>query len=250
MNKKSVILFSVLLLFCVFIIGEIIVVDATDDVLDVLEVSSSGTSVVSNIALQDEVSYEIVVSGVYYTGGTPIINYAHDAMYATQNNWVAHTNDQSGLYIDQWAVGSKQWGTYNADHIYRHTIVGNGSKISFRIYDTSYSDNRGSLNIQILGSPTTPQAPTPTPTSTTPDNTPTSTTPTQNTPTSPSTSPTQPDDPSSTAPTPPTTQTNTTPIATEQTEPFGNTFVIVTALVVTVTVTTILIFTLRKTSKT
>jgi len=245
MKKKNVTLFSIVFLLCVFIVDGFIAVDAADNVLDVLEIPSRGTSVTSTIALQDGVSYEIVVSGSYYTGGTPIINYAHDAMYATQDNWITHTNDQNGLYIDKWSEGSKQWGVYNSEHIYRYTIVGNGSKISFKIHDTSHSDNSGSLTVQILGSPITPQTPTPTPTSTTstPETTPESINPTPN---NTHTNPTPSDNTSITSPTSTSPQTNTTPTATKQPGPFENTFVIITTLIVTATATTILIFTLKK----
>ena len=244
MKKESFILISILLLFCVSIAGEITIVNATNDVLDVLEVSSNGTSIVSNIALQNEVNYEIVVSGVYYTGGNPIINNAHDAMYATQNNWATHTNEQSGLYIDQWTVGSKQWGAYNSEHIYRYTLIGNGSKISFRIHASSYNDNSGSLNIQILGSPT---APTPTPTAT-PSESPSTNPPASSgsTPNTPASSGNSPTNTPSTSPIPTNGQSDNTQPPKQTDPPFRNTFVIVTFLIVTVVVATILMLILRK----
>ncbi|MCL2359382.1 hypothetical protein [Candidatus Bathycorpusculum sp.] len=250
MKKKSITLFSILLLFCVCVVGEIIAVDAADDVLDNLQIPSDGTSVVSNIALQDGISYEIVASGTYNTGGTPIINYQQDAMYTTQDNWATHTSGQNGLYIDCWTVGSKQWDAFNAEHIYRYTIVGNGSKISFRIHDTSFKDNSGSIYVQILGSPTVPQSPTPTSTAPASTSTSISETPppstwsTPNTPTNPDTTPTLPVDASNASPTP-TSPTNTS-TSTGHPELFGNTFVIVTTLIVTVAVASVLIFTLRK----
>jgi hypothetical protein len=240
MKKKSFILFSILFLFCISIVANGITgVNATNDVLDVLEISSQGTRVESNIALQNGVNYEIVVSGVYYTGGTPIINNAHDAMYATQDNWATHSNGQSGLYIDRWNVGSKQWGAYNSEHIYRYTIVGNGTKVSFRIHDTSsYSDNSGSLTVQILGSPTTPQSSTPSDTSDGASSG-TSSKPTENTPDSTDTSPT----PSNNTPSI-STPTSTNP-TTETDSPFGNTFVITTAVIVTVIVVAVILLLTR-----
>lgn len=166
-----------------------------ESVLFTLEVPSDGSRVSSIIALQNGVSYQIVVSGIYYTG-TPIQNNQQDAMYASNDQWATHIAGQSGLYIDRWNVGSKQWGDYNSDHIYSYTLTGNGSQVNFWIYSSSYSSNMGSLTVQILGTPTAPQSPTPAPptptptTSTTPNQTPiTTTSPTASPTNSPSSTP-------------------------------------------------------------
>lgn len=147
--------------------------NTTNSVLETLQVPSDGSRVSSTIALQNGVNYEIVVSGIYYTG-TPIQNNQADAMYASHDQWVTHVTDQSGLYIDSWNLGSKQWGDYNSNHIYRYSLAGNGSQVNFWIYSSSYHDNSGSLTIQILGSIVAPQSPTPgpTPTPTAPTQTP------------------------------------------------------------------------------
>ncbi|MCL2642473.1 MAG: hypothetical protein FWD52_03025 [Candidatus Bathyarchaeota archaeon] len=191
------------------------------EVLDVLEVPSHGAIVTSTIALQDKVSYEIVVSGVYYTGGTPIVNNAHDAMYATQNNWATHTNNQNGLYIDRWSIGSKQWGAYNPTHTYSCTIVGNGTQISFRIYGTDISTNTATDSSSNSSSDSTNSNDDLT---NDPDTSPTSLA------NSPSTSP------------PPAT---TTPATEKSKGLFENTFVITTALIVTIIVAATLLLLTR-----
>jgi hypothetical protein len=236
-KEKLILLSSILLLFCVAvticginsvkasnkdntgsltvqILGPPLGSPTSKDVLDVIQVSSRGAIVKSIIALQDKVSYDIVVSGVYYTGGGSSKN-AHDAMYVTQNDWSTYTNDQNGLYIDRWVVGSKQWGAYNSEHIYRYTIVGNGTEVSFRIYDPDTPSN---------SSPDTPSNST--------DNS---------------------SDDSDTLPTfpansPNTSQSPDTIPATEKSNGlFENTFVIVTALIVTVIVVMgLLLFTRSK----
>jgi len=185
--KKTIFVFLIIILVINFSVPFIRVISAanSDSVLFTLEVPADGSRVSSTIALQNGVSYQIVVSGVYYTG-TPIQNNQQDAMFASQDQWVTHVTGQSGLYIDRWNVGSKQWGNYNSDHIYRYSLIGNGSQVNFWIYSSSYSSNGGSLTVQILGSPTAPQSPTPAPPTPTPT---TSTTFDQTSTTSPTTLP-------------------------------------------------------------
>jgi hypothetical protein len=141
---------------------------SNSQLLDNIEVSSNGSHVSSNIALQNGVSYQIVVSGTYFTvSGDLTQNNQQDAMYETHDKWMTQDTALNGLYVDSWSIGSKQWGPYNSDHNYQCSLVGNGSKVSFWIYSSTYNGNSGSLSVQILGSPVAPPSPTPTQTSTT-----------------------------------------------------------------------------------
>jgi len=44
---------------------------------------------------------------------------------------------------------SPDWGSYNPNHIYWHTLIGNGSPTTFQIYDIYASNNVGSLTVEI-----------------------------------------------------------------------------------------------------
>jgi len=39
--------------------------------------------------------------------------------------------------------------TYNADHVYSITVTGTGSAVDFRMLDSYYGDNSGSLTVDI-----------------------------------------------------------------------------------------------------
>jgi len=163
MKKKTRFILITLLTICL-ILPVSIVMAQSSQLLDNLQVPSDGSIVTSNIALQNGVSYTIVVSGSYFTlKGDLTQNNQQDAMYGTHDQWKTHDSTPNGLYIDQWAAGSKQWGAYSTDNRYQCTLIGNGSKVSLWIYSTTYSQNSGSLTVQILGS-IAQGAPTPTPT--------------------------------------------------------------------------------------
>jgi hypothetical protein len=171
MEKKRIIFITLTLIIITMPVTITSGQTTSSQLLDNLQVSSNGSYVTSNIALQNGVSYQIVVSGTYFTvKGDLTQNNQQDAMYGTQDKWTTHYSTSDGLYIDRWSIGSKQWGAYNSDHNYQCSLVGNGSKVSFWVYSASYNGNSGSLTVQILGSPVppSPSAPTPTPTSPTP----------------------------------------------------------------------------------
>ncbi len=134
---------------------------STNSVLDTIQVSSDGSITSSTIALQNGVTYQIIASGIYFTS-TPTQDNQNDASYSSHDQWATHTNSVSGLYIDRWQLGSKQWGEYNSNHIYQCSMTGNGSKVNFWITDSNYNDNLGSLTVQISGPIVAPQTSTPT----------------------------------------------------------------------------------------
>ena len=166
MEKKSgILLITVILIIISFPVTITSAQTTNSQLLDNLQVPSNGSQVTSNIALQNGASYQIVVSGTYFTvAGDLTQNNQQDAMYRTNDKWATHNNSPDGLYIDRWSAGSKQWGAYSADHSYQYTLIGNGSKVSFWVSSSSYSGNSGSLTVQILGSPVAPSSITPTPT--------------------------------------------------------------------------------------
>jgi hypothetical protein len=250
MEKKNGALLIAFILIIVSLPFTITAGQTSNQLLDNLQIPSNGSSVLSNIALQNGVSYQIVVSGTYFTvSGDLTQNNQQDAMYRTSDKWATHNDSPEGLYIDRWSVGSKQWGTYSADHSYQYTLIGNGSKVSFRIYSSAYSGNSGSLTVQILGSPAAPSSITPTPTPTTGTAVPTEPA-TQN----PSTSST----PTATSPsaTPSATSGSTnTPIITASpnqpsSNPIDGSISIVVALIVSVIVVAIVFLLLSKRKKT
>ncbi|MGD6850489.1 MAG: hypothetical protein ACQCN6_00335 [Candidatus Bathyarchaeia archaeon] len=246
---------SCIILFTLMLIITSIPVTVTSaqgsQLLDNLQVPSNGSHVTSNIALQNGVNYQIAVSGAYFTVEDDLTqSNQQDAMYGTHDKWTTHDSGSNGLYIDRWSVGSKQWGSYSSDHNYQCSLIGNGTKVSFYIYSSSYSGNDGSLTVQILGSPTAPSSPTPTTASPTPTGstlTPsTSPTPTGESP-SPNTSST-PTNPPNTSATPSSTNPQTTTASPDQTSglPFDGPVTVVLAVGLSVVVVALVILVLGK----
>jgi hypothetical protein len=249
MKKISIILLITILSVSISIPFESVsTASGTDSLLETLQIPSDGSKVSSTIALQNGASYKIIVSGIYSTA-SPVQSNQQDAMYASHDNWATHLTGQSGLYIDRWTLGSKQWGNYDPDHIYQYTLTGNGSKINFYINDPSYNDNAGSLTVQILGTPVAPQS-TPTPTSTASSAPTSSTSPTQSATSTPIGSPTtQPtNSPSSTQNSSPSQTATLSP--TQSSDPLsGSTVTFVLAAIVTIIVVAALIFVLLRKQK-
>lgn len=131
--------------------------------LETVVVPSDGSTVDSDNILKSGVNYILEASGtyIYWPAQLPDAGKA-DAKYSLRpegnNNpgpgpqWVSGddlaepwTNFLEVL-VDGLAV---DWGLFNPEHIYRLLLEGTDSQIAFRIVDSYYGDNSGSLEVDI-----------------------------------------------------------------------------------------------------
>jgi len=115
----------------------------------------------STASLESDVEYLLVVNGTY--------RFANWGDYGVADAEWAYRNDgykDNPLAAHGWTVGeltypsvkgldvlvdgtNVNWGDFDAGHKYQHEYTGIGSPVSFSIYDSGYSDNSGSLTVDI-----------------------------------------------------------------------------------------------------
>ncbi len=91
--------------------------------------------------------YHITVSGVWIFGQYVGQNRVADALGAFDDPANPDNPANVGWVLIEDVKINKE---YSPDHIYTTTVVSDGSTISFRMYDTGYSDNSGFLNAVII----------------------------------------------------------------------------------------------------
>jgi hypothetical protein len=108
------------------------------------------------------VNYKLVASGTATSGGiTPGEVVEFDARYnfstAGSIEWtdkiVSDLDDSYGegfLDLSFIGIGTTPWGDYSADHTYEYLYTGEGNPLGFYIVDFDYSDNSGSLKVDIF----------------------------------------------------------------------------------------------------
>ena len=121
--------------------------------LETITVPSDGSSVSSLTSLSSSVAYKLVASGTYEIGG-----FGADAEYIFPGPFDYFTNGglnagDYGIAIDDPTVGGLKlpfWGEYNETHEYIIDFTGLDSTISLNVHDDDYTDNVGSLQVQIF----------------------------------------------------------------------------------------------------
>jgi hypothetical protein len=120
--------------------------------LATLTIPTTGAAVVSPFPLTAAVNYRIRAFGTFVIN--PAMGWDCDAeFYGFPSNTmdVAGSVDV-GIAIDDVDVDSTRtprWGTYAASHVYEVTIEGKGSTISINFHDLDYSNNSGTLTVEI-----------------------------------------------------------------------------------------------------
>lgn len=115
--------------------------------------SQSSSETYSTSTLEDGRTYQLKASGTWANGNTRIV----DARYYSDDTWTSYGDEPySGAdpkQIEMVVDGSHiDWGSYNSDHVYYHTYTGDGTTVSFLIwelYTSWYNDNSGSLTVEI-----------------------------------------------------------------------------------------------------
>jgi len=115
--------------------------------LDQIVIPADGTSVQSNINLESNVTYSIVITGTYrYDVGEP--GEFADAQYREDDNnqWTIRWNS---VEFNGIRLTADRFDLTN--HTYTFYVTGQGQHIAFRIYDEpgTYGDNEGSLTATI-----------------------------------------------------------------------------------------------------
>ncbi len=123
--------------------------------LEILTIPTNGDPVSTSTALATGTQYTVRLSGTWVWGGCdpqacPEGGPDHlrwgDAGYLTDNHWIGFASSYRSSHIYLEVNGSRaNVGAYSSDHIYRLSMTGNGSPITFRIHDISgcYGDNAG-----------------------------------------------------------------------------------------------------------
>lgn len=101
----------------------------------------------SEIQFVEGLTYRIIASGTYKRSGSN--QQLNDAAYSTDDGWqtVKPYVDTNGLYMNNEKLPELP---YSPTHVYIWDIVGDGSTPFFKIMDTAYSDNSGSLSLTII----------------------------------------------------------------------------------------------------
>ncbi len=134
------------------------------NVIETIEVPCSGATVLSTTSLDIGVTYQLRAKGVCTIGFVRPYKDDVDAEYAfepsdptnlslTRDRCPGQSNIQLGIGIDDSKVdGAKtpSWGAYSPAHEYTIDFAGKGAPISLNFHDCVYSDNKGSMTVEIL----------------------------------------------------------------------------------------------------
>jgi hypothetical protein len=130
--------------------------DPTYQIVETLNVAVNGSATVSSTVLNSGENYRLRVSGTFIisTGN----NWEADAEYFDFGNLPGSLQDtvtgvDNGVAVDDSTIDSTRtprWGAYQADHVYEVDFLGKGATISVNLHDGNYSNNTGSLTLDIL----------------------------------------------------------------------------------------------------
>lgn len=119
---------------------------------DTIDVKPDG-SIELSAPLEEGYKYKFVVSGTYFAGDGITADAKCSFRESSSTEWsdLVSTYESYGPeLLDLLVNGDSNWGDYcSPDHTYSQIIVGDGSQASFQIYDTYYSNNSGSLSVEI-----------------------------------------------------------------------------------------------------
>jgi hypothetical protein len=120
-------------------------------VIDTLTVPAMGQVVVSNVTLQNGVTYRLQVSGTFTIHDSGTLADAEYADFAVLYDEIAGVD--LGLAVDDPSVDAEKipdWGSFQRDHVYLMEWMGRGATIDAQIHDANYTNNSGSLTLEIL----------------------------------------------------------------------------------------------------
>jgi fibro-slime domain-containing protein len=111
-----------------------------------------GDTIQSNVILSNGQKYFIRASNTFFAGDS----ITADAQYSTRsdpNVWTDLVENYGGWgveLLDLWINSDfSLWGSYNPNHVYWHTLTGDGNTIGLHIHDIYAINNQGTLNVKI-----------------------------------------------------------------------------------------------------
>lgn len=118
--------------------------------VDTVDVSATTNTPAVSEVLKDSVNYKLRASGTFtYTGS----QWADAEWYLKGSSVVKGDTEGSRPYVLDVSIDgysqNTDWGTYNSDHVYVKDYVGAGAPVQFSIYDSAYTDNKGSIKVDI-----------------------------------------------------------------------------------------------------
>jgi hypothetical protein len=128
-------------------------------VLETILVAANGSPVHSQTVLKNNTSYQLRASGTVTVDCCGAVGDAEWVLFPSGaiNPTCGTTPDvHFGIGVNDTSRGatkSPNWGPYNSSHTYVITFNGTGSTITFDYHDCVYSDNTGSLKVEIIGVP-------------------------------------------------------------------------------------------------
>jgi hypothetical protein len=137
----------------------------SSQVLDVITIPASNTTVTSNIVLASNTIYTVRLSGTwvwggcdgrYCPGGRPEYLRWGDAAFLTDDYFHSFADSSWSQFIYVEINGLRpSLNSYNANHVYTTFAYGTGAKATFHIHDCQgcYGDNAGSLRAEIIAGP-------------------------------------------------------------------------------------------------
>ena len=124
-------------------------------VIETLTVPVNGTSVTSQTALTNGVTYHLRASGTFVIqspqGTLADAEFWDFGNTAGPQEGVAGVD--CGMAVDDTSVDTNKtpkWGAYDASHTYEITWVGDGTTILAMLHDGNFTNNTGSLSLAIL----------------------------------------------------------------------------------------------------
>lgn len=113
------------------------------------------TNTMSTNVLMNGVDYKLFASGTANAGDYIEFDAKYSRRSVSSTEWTdaVSTYEYLGPQLLDLYVNNQNldWGAYNENHEYTLTVVGSGSQIGFRIYDTYPSNNVGELTVDIYG---------------------------------------------------------------------------------------------------
>ena len=153
MNKKLLlgIIPAILLFAAAIVMANTCPSGTTPIFVETITVPSDGSSVSSACSLESGATYLLEASGTFTYNSAG--DWA-DAEWYLKNGVVVKGDTEGSkpyvldISIDGYLI-NRDWGDYNALHVYTMLLDGTGSKIDFSIYDSYSGDNLGSLTVDI-----------------------------------------------------------------------------------------------------
>jgi hypothetical protein len=130
---------------------------ASPVLLETLTVPTNGHSVTSRSFLADGVKYTLVAKGTFAIsrgeGHNADAEYRFGTIFQDVCATVPHVDIGVSINVASPTTQKKpvSWGAYSTAHKYTTGWVGNGKQIHVNYHDCNYTDNNGTLTLEIFG---------------------------------------------------------------------------------------------------